>query len=74
MVMMMMMMTYANSFFTCSMEFLMGRSLRNAVANLNLEDTYKSAVDQLGYKWENLVEEERDAALGNGGLGKHAGV
>ena len=52
----------------------MGRSLRNAVANLNLEDTYKSAVDQLGYKWENLVEEERDAALGNGGLGKHAGV
>lgn len=52
----------------------MGRSLRNAVANLNLEDKYRSAVDQLGYKWENLVEEERDAALGNGGLGKYAGI
>ena len=54
------------------MEFLMGRSLLNSLYNLDLKDTYVEALRQLGYSLENLVEKERDAALGNGGLGRLA--
>ncbi|CAI7920425.1 unnamed protein product [Closterium sp. NIES-53] len=55
-----------------SMEFLMGRSLLNSLYNLNLHDVYAQALSQLGYKLEDIVEQERDAALGNGGLGRLA--
>eukprot|EP00741_Cyanophora_paradoxa_P011030 tig00020553_g10662.t1 len=55
-----------------SLEFLMGRSLQNALMNLDLKSTYEEAVRQLGYKLEDLYDEEKDAALGNGGLGRLA--
>lgn len=55
-----------------SMEFLMGRSLTNALFNLGVSNEYTEAITELGYNLENLVEQERDAALGNGGLGRLA--
>ncbi|CAM6100769.1 unnamed protein product [Calypogeia fissa] len=55
-----------------SMEFLMGRSLLNSVYNLGIKDQYEEALRQLGYNLEVCVEQERDAALGNGGLGRLA--
>jgi starch phosphorylase len=55
-----------------SLEFLMGRSLLNSLMNLDLEKPYKEALDEIGFKLEDLVEEEKDAALGNGGLGRLA--
>ena len=54
------------------MEFLMGRSLTNALYNLGVNNEYTQAVTELGYSMENLAEQERDAALGNGGLGRLA--
>ena len=50
----------------------MGRSLLNSLYNLDLKDTYTEALSQLGYDMEKLREKERDAALGNGGLGRLA--
>lgn len=55
-----------------SMEFLIGRSLGNALINLDLQDSAEQALFQLGYKLEDLKELEFDAALGNGGLGRLA--
>lgn len=55
-----------------SAEFLMGRSLINTVYNLGLEGEYAKALNLLGYKMEEVAEMERDAALGNGGLGRLA--
>lgn len=55
-----------------SLEFLIGRYLQNALINLELEDVYKEAIGELGYKLESIYEEERDPALGNGGLGRLA--
>ena len=55
-----------------SMEFLMGRSLLNALYNTDVAEQYKEALQELGYNLETLVEKERDAALGNGGLGRLA--
>lgn len=55
-----------------SMEFLLGRSLGNAVLNLDISGVHKSALKQLGFKIEDLMEQEYDAALGNGGLGRLA--
>lgn len=55
-----------------SMEFLMGRSFLNALYNLNIKDQYAEAISELGYSMESLIEQERDAALGNGGLGRLA--
>lgn len=54
------------------MEFLMGRSLLNALYNMDVKDTYGEALRELGYDMEKLEEQERDAALGNGGLGRLA--
>ena len=50
----------------------MGRSLLNSLYNLDLKETYTEALAQLGYDMENLSQKERDAALGNGGLGRLA--
>ncbi|GIL74061.1 hypothetical protein Vretimale_4977 [Volvox reticuliferus] len=55
-----------------SMEFLMGRSLLNTLYNLDIKEAYTEALAELGYDLETLAELERDAALGNGGLGRLA--
>jgi len=55
-----------------SLEFLMGRTLDNALLNLGLKDKYKDGVKQLGFSLEDILHQERDAALGNGGLGRLA--
>jgi glycogen phosphorylase len=55
-----------------SLEFLIGRLLRDALSNLELTETFKKALADLNVDL-NLVEElEPDAALGNGGLGRLA--
>ncbi len=54
------------------MEFLMGRSLKNNLYNLNLTDVFASVLADYGVKLENLYECEPDAGLGNGGLGRLA--
>ncbi|MBN4073269.1 glycogen/starch/alpha-glucan phosphorylase [Mariprofundus ferrooxydans] len=55
-----------------SLEFLMGRALGNAVLNLGLDDAAEQALHDLGLDFEEMIEEERDAGLGNGGLGRLA--
>jgi starch phosphorylase len=55
-----------------SMEFLIGRSLANNVNNLLLDPIMKQAVKQKNLDWLNLLEQEPDAGLGNGGLGRLA--
>jgi starch phosphorylase len=55
-----------------SMEFLMGRSLLNTLYNLGIKNQYEEALSELGYDLETIAEMERDAALGNGGLGRLA--
>ncbi|MFQ3580764.1 MAG: glycogen/starch/alpha-glucan phosphorylase [Chloracidobacterium sp.] len=55
-----------------SMEFLMGRTLGNAIINLNLRDECQKALAELGYALEAIQEIEPDAGLGNGGLGRLA--
>ena len=54
------------------MEFLMGRSLKNNLYNLNLTETFESVLADYGVKLENLYDCEPDAGLGNGGLGRLA--
>lgn len=55
-----------------SLEFLMGRTLDNAMLNLDMKKTCKDGVESLGFNIEDILEQERDAALGNGGLGRLA--
>ncbi|BCR06842.1 alpha-1,4 glucan phosphorylase [Desulfuromonas versatilis] len=55
-----------------SLEYLMGRSLGNAVLNLGVVGEVGEALHQLGLELEELAEEEADAGLGNGGLGRLA--
>lgn len=55
-----------------SLEFLMGRTMQNALLNMDLEEKYSEAIRELGFRLEDLYEEENDAALGNGGLGRLA--
>ncbi len=55
-----------------SLEFLMGRSLGNAMLNLGITDTATEALNNLGIRLEELAETEADAGLGNGGLGRLA--
>ena len=54
------------------MEFLLGRSLRNNLYNLGLEDSFKKALAEYDIKLDNLYEQDPDAGLGNGGLGRLA--
>ena len=56
-----------------SMEFLMGRSLKNNLYNLGLTDIVSDVLKDYGVKLEDLFDEEPDAGLGNGGLG-HLGA
>jgi starch phosphorylase len=55
-----------------SLEFLMGRALLNNVINLGALPAYREAISGLGYDLDRLQEEEPDAGLGNGGLGRLA--
>jgi starch phosphorylase len=55
-----------------SMEFLIGRSLANNVTNLLLDPVAKQAIQQKNIDWLALLEQEPDAGLGNGGLGRLA--
>src|SRR6476661_4965682 len=54
------------------MEFLIGRSLANNVTNLLLDPFVRQAVKQKDLDWPGLLEQEPDAGLGNGGLGRLA--
>ena len=55
-----------------SLEFLMGRSMGNNVINAGLEGAVRDAMEELGYDFEEIREQETDAGLGNGGLGRLA--
>lgn len=55
-----------------SLEFLLGRSLTNAVINIDMEDSVREALKNFGCTYEEVEAEERDAGLGNGGLGRLA--
>lgn len=55
-----------------SMEYLQGRTLTNAIGNLDIHNAYADALKKLGHELEEVVEQEKDAALGNGGLGRLA--
>ena len=55
-----------------SLEFLLGRLLRSYILNLGLSNEYSKAVDALGIDYEDALEHEWDAGLGNGGLGRLA--
>jgi starch phosphorylase len=55
-----------------SMEFLIGRSLVNNVMNLSIDRLVKQSAEQKGLDWIELLEQEPDAGLGNGGLGRLA--
>jgi len=58
--------------FYISMEFLMGRTLSNAMLNLGITSTVDKALYDLGLDLEELIDSEPDAGLGNGGLGRLA--
>lgn len=58
--------------FYLSMEFLMGRSLSNAMLNLGVNDVVAEALYDMGLELEELIDAEPDAGLGNGGLGRLA--
>ena len=55
-----------------SMEFLLGRSLRNHLYNSGLLDTATKVIKDMGFDISRLMEIEPDAGLGNGGLGRLA--
>ena len=55
-----------------SMEFLVGRALGNTMLALKEEDVIREAVEELGFDLTEIEDEERDPALGNGGLGRLA--
>lgn len=54
------------------MEFLLGRSLKNNLFNLGLEENFRKALKDMGIRLSSLYEQEPDAGLGNGGLGRLA--
>jgi starch phosphorylase len=55
-----------------SLEFLIGRSLGNSMTNLGIFEDAKQAVEELGFDMSEIRDQEEDAALGNGGLGRLA--
>ena len=54
------------------MEFLVGRSLKTNLYNLSIVDAYREALKDYGFDLEEIYEQETDAGLGNGGLGRLA--
>ncbi|MEW6429201.1 MAG: glycogen/starch/alpha-glucan phosphorylase [Thermodesulfobacteriota bacterium] len=55
-----------------SLEFLVGRSLGNALINLDYYEKGRDVLDRMGFQLGDVREQEEDAALGNGGLGRLA--
>ena len=55
-----------------SIEFLTGRSLHCNVLNLCSSDAYRQALEELGLDWRDILKEEPEPGLGNGGLGRLA--
>jgi starch phosphorylase len=55
-----------------SMEFLMGRTLGNALQNMQCSDDFRHAVEEMGLRLEEISQCEAEAGLGNGGLGRLA--
>ncbi|KAH8698450.1 putative glycogen phosphorylase GlpV/Gph1 [Talaromyces proteolyticus] len=55
-----------------SLEFLMGRALDNAMLNIDKKDAARDGLGELGFRIEDVISQEHDAALGNGGLGRLA--
>ncbi|WBU52177.1 glycogen/starch/alpha-glucan phosphorylase [Paracoccus sp. SCSIO 75233] len=55
-----------------SMEFLIGRLLEDSVVNLGLDDAAREALKGLGVEYDEVIHDEPEAALGNGGLGRLA--
>ena len=64
--------TGAKRAYYLSMEYLIGRAMGNNIINLQLDDTVTEAMAELGLSWDFLRDLERDAGLGNGGLGRLA--
>jgi len=62
----------AKRIYYLSMEFLIGRSLANNTTNLLLDPVAQHAIQEKGIDWLELIEQEPDAGLGNGGLGRLA--
>ncbi len=62
----------AKTVYYLSMEFLMGRSLKNTLFNLDLTETMRKALAKFKVKLDRLYDFEPDAGLGNGGLGRLA--
>lgn len=58
--------------FYFSIEFLLGRQLKSNLFNLDFENVVRQGLKELGINLDNLIEEEPDPALGNGGLGRLA--
>lgn len=62
----------AKRLYYLSMEFLIGRSMANNVSNLLLDPLLRNTLQQETLEWASVVEQEPDAGLGNGGLGRLA--
>ena len=64
--------THAKRIYYMCMEFLVGRSLKNNLCNLGLDDKYRSILADYGFDIDKIYNIENDAGLGNGGLGRLA--
>ncbi|KIH93061.1 starch phosphorylase [Sporothrix brasiliensis 5110] len=66
--------TFADSkrVYYLSLEFLMGRALDNAMLNIGGKEIAQTGLSELGFRVEDIIQQEHDAALGNGGLGRLA--
>ena len=64
--------TNAKRVYYLSLEFLIGRSLANNISNLMLDPLVRQAVEAKDIDWLELIDQEPDAGLGNGGLGRLA--
>lgn len=62
----------ARQVYYLSMEFLIGRTLSNALFSLGIYEEVRSALEAMGLELEELIDEENDPGLGNGGLGRLA--
>jgi starch phosphorylase len=64
--------SHSNRLFILSLEFYIGRYMRNTLINLDINEQMKQAAEALNIKLNDIEELEEDAALGNGGLGRLA--
>ena len=62
----------AKTLYYLSIEYLLGRMLTNNLSNLGIYDLCQDTLRQMGFSLDTVQEAERDAALGNGGLGRLA--